>query len=109
MDALTCPLGTPWCTDHEPPDTNWAECVRIIGTVALDHGPATTGFRSEPDDGVIGEVIIDHDQPPRASRTRIVLDYHGLLDHPAGPLARIAGRHHVTTRTVQQRRRRPCR
>jgi hypothetical protein len=58
MDALTCPLGTPWCTDHEPPDTNWAECVRIIGTVALDHGPATAGFRSEPDDGTPGEVII---------------------------------------------------
>jgi hypothetical protein len=32
--------------------------VRIIGTVALDHGPATAGFRSEPDDGVIDEVII---------------------------------------------------
>jgi len=26
--------------------------------VALDHGPATAGFRSEPDDGVAGEVII---------------------------------------------------
>src|SRR6476469_7427591 len=58
MDPLTCPLGTPWCTDHEPPDTNWAECVRIIGKVTLDHGPATAGFRSEPDDGTPGEVII---------------------------------------------------
>ena len=49
MDPLTCPLGTSWCTDHEPPDApdNWAECVRIIGTVVLDHGPATAGFRSE--------------------------------------------------------------
>jgi hypothetical protein len=59
MDPLTCPLGTPWCTDHEPPDApdNWAECVRIIGTVALDHGPATAAFRSEPVDEP-GEVII---------------------------------------------------
>ena len=60
MDPLTCPLGTTWCTAHEPPDApdNWAECVHIVGTVALDHGPATVAFRSEPDDGVIGEVII---------------------------------------------------
>ena len=60
MDSLTCPLGTPWCTDHESPDApdNWAECVRIIGTVVLDHGPATAGFRSDPEDGTSGEVII---------------------------------------------------
>ena len=58
MDPSTCPLGTPWCTAHEPPDApdNWSECIHIIGTVALDHGPATTGFRSEPDDDA--EVII---------------------------------------------------
>lgn len=56
----TCPLGTPWCTDHEPPDApdNWAECVRIIGTVVLEHGPTTAAFRSDPDDGTAGEVII---------------------------------------------------
>jgi len=29
-----------------------------------------------------------------------VLDYYGLLDHPAGGLAQIAARHHVTSRTV---------
>lgn len=60
MDSLTCPLGTPWCTVHEQPDApdNWAECVRIIGTVVLDHGPATAGFRSDPGDGTSGEVII---------------------------------------------------
>ena len=38
--------------------------------------------------------------PLQPTRTRIVLDYHGLLDHPAGPLAQIAGRYRVTTRTV---------
>lgn len=40
MDPLTCPLGTTWCTAHEPPDApdNWAECVHI-----------TAGFRSDPD------------------------------------------------------------
>src|SRR6478735_7092498 len=38
--------------------------------------------------------------PLRPARTRIVLDYHGLLDHPAGPLVQIAARHHVTSRTV---------
>jgi hypothetical protein len=38
--------------------------------------------------------------PLQPARTRIVLDYHGLLDHPAGPLAQIAGRYRVTTRTV---------
>ena len=55
-----CPLGTPWCTDHEPPDApdNWAECVSIIGTVVLDHGPTTAAFRSDPDEGTSGEVII---------------------------------------------------
>ena len=60
MDSLTCPLGTPWCTDHEPPDSpdNWAECVRVIGTVVLDHGPATAAFRSDADEGTSGEVII---------------------------------------------------
>ena len=58
MEPLNCPLGTSWCTDHEPADApdNWAECVRIIGTVVLDHGPATAGFRSSPDDGAAGEV-----------------------------------------------------
>ena len=62
MDPVSCPLGTPWCTDHEPPDApdNWAECVSIIGTVVLDHGPTTAAFRSDPDpdDGTSGEVII---------------------------------------------------
>src|SRR6476660_8364544 len=38
--------------------------------------------------------------PLQPTRTRIVLDYHGLLDNPAGPLAQIAGRHRVATRTV---------
>ena len=38
--------------------------------------------------------------PLRLARTRIVLDYHGLLGHPAGPLVQIAARHHVTSRTV---------
>jgi hypothetical protein len=46
--------------------------------------------------------------PLQPTRTRIVLDYHGLLDHPAGPLVQIAARHHITTRTVsKQRRHRP--
>lgn len=29
MHPLNCPLGTPWCTEHEPPDApdNWAECA----------------------------------------------------------------------------------
>lgn len=60
MDPPTCPLGTPWCTDHELPDAedNWADCVRVVGTVVLDRGPATLGFRSEPDHGTPGEVII---------------------------------------------------
>jgi hypothetical protein len=38
--------------------------------------------------------------PQQPTRTRTVLDYHGLLDHPAGALVQIAARHHVTTRTV---------
>ena len=38
--------------------------------------------------------------PLQPARTRIVLDYHGLLDHPAGALVQIADRHHVTSRTV---------
>src|SRR6476469_4418990 len=38
--------------------------------------------------------------PLQPARTRIVLDYHGLLDHPAGTLVQIAARHRVTTRTV---------
>ena len=38
--------------------------------------------------------------PLQPARTRIVLDYHGLLDHPAGPLVQIAARHRVTSRTV---------
>lgn len=33
-------------------------------------------------------------------RALIVLDYHGLLDHPAEDLASVAARHKVTTRTV---------
>lgn len=36
----------------------------------------------------------------RHRRALIVLDYHGLLDHPAEDLASIAARHRVTTRTV---------
>ena len=60
MDPLSCPLGTPWCTEHEPPDSpdNWAECVRIIGTAVVDRGPVTAGFRSDPGDGTSEEVII---------------------------------------------------
>ena len=42
---------------QDAPD-NWAECVRIIGTVVLDHGPTTAAFRSDPDEGTSGEVII---------------------------------------------------
>jgi hypothetical protein len=38
--------------------------------------------------------------PLQPMRTRIVLDYHGLLDHPAGSLEQVAARHHVSTRTV---------
>ena len=38
--------------------------------------------------------------PLQLSRTRIVLDYHGLLEHPAGELGGIAARHHITVRTV---------
>src|SRR6476620_5634602 len=38
--------------------------------------------------------------PLRPARTRIVLDYHGLLGHQAGPLVQIAARHHVTSRSV---------
>jgi len=38
--------------------------------------------------------------PLQPTRTRTVLDYHGLLDHPAGALAQIAARHCVTPRTV---------
>ena len=69
----TCPLGTPWCTDHDPPDApdNWAECVRIIGTVVLDHGPATVGFRSAPGDGTSGEVIISVRQIESRWLTRV--------------------------------------
>ena len=39
--------------------------------------------------------------PLRPSRTRIVLDYHGLLGRPAGRVADIARRHHVTAPTVR--------
>ena len=38
--------------------------------------------------------------PRDPGRTRIVLDYHGLLDRPAATLVVIADRHQVTTRTV---------
>ncbi len=38
--------------------------------------------------------------PLRPARTRAVLDYHGLLDRPAGSLVQIGRRHHVTPRTV---------
>lgn len=38
--------------------------------------------------------------PLHLSRVRMVLDYHGLADPPAGPLAAVAARHGVTTRTV---------
>jgi hypothetical protein len=38
--------------------------------------------------------------PLQPARTRIVLDYHGLLNHPADPLVQVAARHHVTSRTV---------
>ena len=38
--------------------------------------------------------------PLQPARTRIVLDYHGMLNHPAGSLVQSATRHHVTSRTV---------
>jgi hypothetical protein len=38
--------------------------------------------------------------PLHPTRIRIVLDYHGLIDQPAGALIDIAHRHRVTTRTV---------
>ena len=38
--------------------------------------------------------------PLQPIRTRTVLDYHGLLDRPAGALVDIAARHRVTARTV---------
>jgi len=38
--------------------------------------------------------------PLHPTRTRMVLDYHGLLDHPSGQLVQVAARQHVTTRTV---------
>src|SRR5690349_14942266 len=34
------------------------------------------------------------------TRTRMVLNYHVLLDHPADSLVQIASRYRVTTRTV---------
>src|SRR6185369_12172810 len=54
-------------TSPPTPQTNWAECVRIIGTVALDHGPAAAAFRSEADNGAVGEVIISIRQIERDS------------------------------------------
>ena len=54
-----CPLETSWCAEHEPNmNDTWAECVRIVGTVLLDHGPATSGFRSDPAGGVPQQVVI---------------------------------------------------
>ena len=42
MTPSPCPLGTSWSTEHEPDMAGvWAECVRIVGTMLLDHGPAT--------------------------------------------------------------------
>jgi hypothetical protein len=38
--------------------------------------------------------------PLHPGKTRVVLDYHGLLGHPAGTLTDIAARHRVTSRTV---------
>lgn len=38
--------------------------------------------------------------PLLLARTRIVLDYHGLLEHPAAELVEIANRHQVAARTV---------
>lgn len=38
--------------------------------------------------------------PLRPTRTQVVLDYHGLLAHPAGSAVDIARRHHVTPPTV---------
>ena len=40
MDSHICPLGTPFCTEHQPADetVGIAECARIIGIVVLDHG-----------------------------------------------------------------------
>jgi hypothetical protein len=38
--------------------------------------------------------------PLQPARTWIVLDYHGLLEDPAGALVQIAARHRVTARSV---------
>jgi hypothetical protein len=38
--------------------------------------------------------------PLQPARTRLVLDYHGLLEHPAAELVEIARRRSVTARTV---------
>ena len=60
MEPLTCPLGTPLCTDHEPPDA-----PDNCGKVRQDHRhggtgsrPGHGGLRSDPDDRTSGEVII---------------------------------------------------
>ena len=60
MTPPTCPLGTSWCTAHEPADAtnDYVECVRVVGTVVLDQGPMTSGFRIDPADGVDQEVVI---------------------------------------------------
>ena len=48
--------------------------------------------------------------PLQPARTRAVLDYHGLLNHPAGSLVQIGCRHHVTSaHRFQQRRQAPGR
>jgi len=41
--------------------------------------------------------------PLHPDRVRVVLDYHGLDGQPAGRLAEIAARQHVTSRTVSNR------
>ena len=41
--------------------------------------------------------------PLHPDRVRVVLDYHGLDGQPAGRLAEVAARRHVTSRTVSNR------
>src|SRR6478609_5072363 len=90
MDPLTCPLGTPWCTDHEPPDApdNWAECARIIGTPRTGRGvsdeePYTT-HPGPPYPGWSGCAV-----SVIAGWSRRTLAYGlGLLVHQASPHVR---------------------
>ena len=94
MTPPTCPLGTAWCTAHEPVDmtVNYAECVRVVGTVVMDQGPMTSGFRVDPEDGVDQEVVsivrqLEGD-PPRIDvdwRIPLTSPVRGTGVHSFGP------------------------